>query len=170
MRPSTAIDRQIKKGKTTRNQKKIISLNEKFNASKMDRCTICKSTKHPEKRCDTVNCRHCGVRGHMQREFPELTRVDDIILRFKEDIAVHTAISPRSTRDMAHAARFLRTLPELEPTTEGSNHFSSVGNSLSSITANAKTSQYPSRTASRPQKRSFTLRPVALNSRENFQS
>lgn len=31
---------------------------------------------------------------------------------------------------MAHAAQFLRTLPEIEPTTEGSNQFSSDGNSL----------------------------------------
>lgn len=46
------------------------------------------------------------------------------------DSPVHAAISPRSKRDMAHAARFLRTLPELEPTTEGSNQFSSNGNSL----------------------------------------
>lgn len=66
----------------------------------------------------------------MQRDCPELNRIGTIRLWFPHEATVRVAVTPRSLRDMFGMQQFLRTLPEMEPTVEGSNQFSSNGNAL----------------------------------------
>lgn len=93
-------------------------------------CTLCYSNQHTIRKCDKVVCNQCSQRAHQPRDRKQLCSVRTISVIFAHNETVRVAVTPRSIRDMPNLGMFLRTLPEIQPTTVSGNEFASFGNRM----------------------------------------